>query len=193
MSKLVAFISVTLDGVMQAPGGAQEDPRGGFAYGGWAAPYADESMMAKAQEGMANTRALLFGRFTYEAFYSYWPHQRDNPFTEVLNKTQKYVASTTLTEPLSWMNSTLLGPDVPKAVAELKEQRGGDIVILGCGELVRSLMPHRLIDEYILLIHPVVLGQGSKLFQEGVPFQELGLAESVSTSKGVILATYRAQ
>jgi dihydrofolate reductase len=156
-------------------------------------PYADESMLAKAQEGMSNTRALLFGRFTYEAFHSYWPHQSDNPFTDVLNKTQKYVASTTLAEPLPWVNSTLLGPDVPKAVAELKEQPGGDIVILGCGELARSLMPHRLIDEYILLIHPVVLGQGSKLFQDGVPFQELTLADSVSTSKGVILATYRAQ
>ena len=111
-------------------------------------------------EGIANTGALLFGRRTYEDFYAVWPNRTDNPFTDVLNNTQKYVASTTLTEPLPWQNSTLLKGDVAKTVANLKQQPGADIVILGSGELIQSLMRHNLIDQFTLLIHPLVLGSG---------------------------------
>src|SRR5512134_2641216 len=120
MGKLVLFQSLTLDGVMQAPGRADEDLRGDFRYGGWAVPYSDPEMGRAAGESMATTGGLLFGRRTYEDFYSIWPNQKDNPFTEVLNNTPKYVASTTLREPLPWMNSTLIKEDVPGAVTALK-------------------------------------------------------------------------
>jgi dihydrofolate reductase len=141
MSKVVVFMNLTLDGVMQAPGRPDEDRRGGFEHGGWAMPYADHEMGKVAAESMAATGALVFGRRTYEDFYSVWPNRTDdNPFTTVLNNTPKYVASTTLEEPLRWVNSTLLRGDGAKAVAKLKEQPGKDLVILGSGELVRSLM-----------------------------------------------------
>src|SRR6202165_5744126 len=135
MSKIVVFELVSLDGVMQAPGGRGEDGRGGCKHAGWAAPYADPVMGKAAGESMATTGALLFGRRTYEDFYSVWPKRTDGtPFTEVLNNTQKYVASTTLKEPLSWMNSTLLMGDAADAVAELRKKAGKDIVVLGSGE-----------------------------------------------------------
>src|SRR6202166_1835513 len=124
MSKVVVFMNLTLVGVMQAPGRPDEDRRGGFEYGGWAIPYADPEMGKVAAESMATTGALVFGRRTYEDFYSVWPHRKDNPFTEVLNNSQKYVASTTLREPLPWSNSTLLKGDAAKAVAELKARPG---------------------------------------------------------------------
>src|SRR3990170_4762375 len=117
---IVVFESVTLDGVMQAPGRPDEDTRGGFAYGGWAAPYADEMMGRQAAEGMATTEGILIGRRTYEDFYGFWPKQPDNPFTEALNNLQKYVVSRTLKEPLAWANSTLLRGDPAEAVARLK-------------------------------------------------------------------------
>jgi dihydrofolate reductase len=189
MSKVVAFISLSLDGVMQSPGGADEDRRGGFEHGGWAAPYADPIMAKVSGEGMANTGALLLGRLTYEKFYSYWPHQTDNPYTDVLNNTQKYVASKTLTEPLPWQNSTLLQGDVAQAVAGLRAQPGKDIVVLGSGELMQTLMHNQLVDEYILLIHPVVLGSGRKLFTAEHTTLELVSIEPTTT--GVIIATYR--
>lgn len=191
MSRIVIFESVTLDGVMQAPGRPDEDRRGGFAYGGWAVPYADPDMGRVAAESMATTEALLFGRHTYEDFYSVWPNQTDNPFTEVLNNTQKYVASTTLAEPLPWQNSALLQGDAADAVARLREQPGKNIVILGSGEMVRSLMPHGLIDEYMLLIHPLVLGSGQRLFPDGGAFTALQLVDARPTSTGVVIATYR--
>jgi dihydrofolate reductase len=164
MGKIVVFTSLSLDGVTQAPGRPDEDRRDGFQRGGWAAPYADEVTGSVAAEGMANTGGLLLGRRTYEDFYAYWPKQTDNPFTAVLNNIQKYVASTTLTQPLPWSNSTLLKTDVPESVRELKAQAGNDIVVLGSGNLVRSLMRHDLVDEYVLLIHPLVLGSGHRLF-----------------------------
>jgi dihydrofolate reductase len=140
VSKVVVFMNVTLDGVMQAPGRPDEDRRGGFAHGGWAnvqvrTPDVDPVLASVVGESMANTRALLLGRRTYQDFYGYWPHQTDNPFTAVLNNTQKYVASTTLEEPLPWHNSTLLKGDAADAVAELKQQPGKDLVVLGSGEL----------------------------------------------------------
>src|SRR5258708_27240962 len=164
MSKAVVFMNLTLDGVMQAPGRPDEDRRGGFEHGGWAMPYAT---MEAAEESMAYTGALLLGRRTYEDFYAVWPNRTDNPFTAVLNNSQKYVASTTLKEPLPWMNSTLLKGDVADAVARLKQQPGKDIVILGSGELIQALMPRGLIGEFVLLIHPLVLGSGRRIFPDG--------------------------
>jgi dihydrofolate reductase len=190
VGKVVVFTSVTLDGVMQAPGRPDEDRRGGFQRGGWAVPYNDEVMASVAGEGMANPGPILLGRRTYEDFYSFWPHQTDNPFTEVLNNSRKYVASRTLSEPLPWSNSTLLDGDAADAVAELKRQ-GEDLLVLGSGELVQSLRRRNLVDEYVLLIHPLVLGSGRRLFPDG-PAAELQLAKSVPTTTGVIIATYQA-
>ena len=191
MGKIVVFMNLTLDGVMQAPGRPDEDRRGGFAYGGWATPYADPGIGKAAGESMATSGALLFGRRTYEDFYRVWPNRTDNPFTAVLNNAQKYVASTTLKEPLAWSNSTLLKDDAAEAVAHLREQPGKDIVILGSGELVRSLMRHDVIDEYILLIHPLILGSGRRLFSHGGAYANLRLVDSKVTTKGVVIATYR--
>lgn len=192
MGRIVTFTSVTLDGVMQAPGRPDEDRRGGFEHGGWAAAYQDPVLAAEAGKGMAKGGALLFGRRTYEDFYSVWPSMpQPNPFTDVLNRTQKYVASRTLTEPLPWQNSTLLSGDVPGAVRGLRDQAGGDVTILGSGELVRSLMAHGLIDEYVLLIHPLVLGSGQRLFTGDGTLARLRLVEAKPTTKGVIIATYQ--
>jgi dihydrofolate reductase len=191
MSKIVVFNSLTLDGVMQAPGRPDEDRRGGFGHGGWAQPYMDPVMGEVAAKGMAVGGPMLFGRRTYEDFFSFWPHQRDNPFTEVLHNSQKYVASRTLAEPLPWQNSTLLSGDATQAVAGLREQPGKDIVVLGSGDLLQSLVRHNLVDEYTLLIHPLVLGSGRRLFPDDGPVARLRLVDSVTTTTGVIIATYR--
>ena len=170
MRKLVVVNHVTLDGVMQAP----EE---------WAAPYADEVLMQRAVEGMAHTGAMLFGRRTYEHLASFWPHQTDgNPFTEHLNQARKYVVSTTLEDPLSWVNSTVLSFD---DVAGLDER----VVILGSGELIRGLMQHDLIDEFQLNIHPLVLGSGQRLF--GDRSAAFDLVDTTPTTTGVVIATYR--
>jgi dihydrofolate reductase len=191
MRKIVVFTSLSLDGVMQAPGRPDEDRRGGFERGGWALPYNDPVMAQVAAEGMAQEGSLLFGRRTYEDFFSFWPHQRDNPFTEVLDNTRKYVASTTLDEPLPWRNSVLLKGDAAEAVAELKRQPGEDLTVLGSGELVQSLRRRDLVDEYMLLIHPLVLGSGRRLFPDGGPPATLRLADTVTTTTGVVIATYQ--
>jgi dihydrofolate reductase len=190
MRKVSVTNNVSLDGVMQAPGRFDEDTRGGFERGGWALPYNDEVMGRVMGEGMAKTGALLLGRRTYEDFAGYWPRQTDNPFTDVLDNIQKYVASTTLTEPLPWKNSTLLQGDAANAVASLKEQAGPDIAILGSGELIQSLRSRHLIDEYVLLIHPLILGTGRRLFPDG-PESGLRLSNSVTTTTGVVIATYQ--
>jgi dihydrofolate reductase len=192
MGKIVVFNSVTLDGVMQAPGRPDEDTRGGFKYGGWATPFADPDLGKAAGESMATTGGLLFGRRTYLDFHSVWPNRKDgNPFTEVLNNTQKYVASRTIKEPLPWVNSALLKGDVPQAVAALKKQIEKDLVILGSGELIRSLARENLIDQYVLLFHPLVLGTGQQLFSDDGTYLSLELVETKTTSKGVVMATYR--
>jgi dihydrofolate reductase len=191
MSKVVAFTSLTLDGVMQAPGRPDEDRRGGFEHGGWATPFADSVLGSVAAESMAYTGALLFGRRTYQDFYAVWPNRTDNPFTAVLNNTQKYVASTTLEEPLPWNNSTLLKGHAGDAVAELKARGGKDLVVLGSGALLQSLMQRDLIDEYVLLIHPLVLGSGRRLFNGGGPLAALRLVDPKTTTTGVIVATYQ--
>jgi dihydrofolate reductase len=192
MSKIVAFISLTLDGVMQAPARPDEDTRGGFEHGGWATPYADSVMGSVSAESGSSAGALLFGRRTYEDFYAVWPKRTDdNPYTGVLNNTPKYVASTTLKEPLPWMNSTLLKGDVAEAVSGLKTQLGKDLVVLGSGALLQSLMQHNLVDEYILLIHPLVLGSGRRLFTDGGAPTTLRLVDSKATTTGVLIATYQ--
>jgi dihydrofolate reductase len=193
MSKVVAFLSLSLDGVMQAPGRPDEDRRGGFKHGGWAVPYPDPVMGSVAAEGMNKRGSLLFGRRTYEDFFSVWPGMpQPNPFTDVLNNSQKYVASTTLKEPLPWQNSTLLKGDAAEAVARLKQQPGDDyLMILGSGVLVQSLMRRNLIDEYILLIHPLVLGSGRRLFAESDEIFALRLVDTKTTTTGVIIATYQ--
>jgi dihydrofolate reductase len=193
MGKVVVFNSVTLDGVMQAPGRPDEDTRDGFTAGGWAVPYSDPDMGRAATESMGNTGGLLLGRRTYLDFFSVWPARTDNPYTEVLNNAQKFVASTTLTEPLPWQNSTLLRGDLASAVAELKRQQDKDLVILGSGQLIQSLRRSGLIDEYLLSIHPLVLGAGHKLFPDGAAPARLRLANSLTTSTGVIMATYTEQ
>jgi dihydrofolate reductase len=192
MSKLVVNTNLTLDGVMQAPSDHDEDRRGGFEHGGWAPPYFDQVMADVAAEGIAKGGALLFGRRTYEQFASFWSTQpEDNPFAAVLNERQKYVASTTLQEPLPWRNSTLLEGDATEAVAKLKEQPGKDLVVLGSGELVQSLMEHDLVDEYVLLIHPLVLGSGRRLFTDGGASAALRLVDTKTTTTGVLIATYQ--
>ena len=186
MAKLVVIEHLTLDGVMQAPGRPDEDRRGGFEHGGWAGPYADPVMW----EDMGSAGALLLGRRTYEDFAAFWPHQTDNPFTEVLNNRQKYVASTTLEEPLPWSNSTLLEGDAAEAVAGLKERPSEALVVFGSGELVRSLMRRDLVDEFVLLIHPLILGSGRRLFAEGGPYTMLRLLDTKTTTTGVVISTY---
>ena len=197
MGQTVVTESLTLDGVMQAPAGPDEDPRGGFVHGGWAARYPDEIMGAEMAKGMARPGVMLFGRRTYEAMAAHWPHQTDgNPFTEKLNKVQKYVVSSTLNEPLPWVNSTVISGDgdVPAAVTALRDEIDGDIAILGSGRLVRTLAAAGLVDRYVLLIHPLVLGTGLRLFEGGDEggFGKLRLVDSVATGTGVIIATYEA-
>jgi len=192
MRRVTVFNSLTLDGVMQAPARPDEDRRGGFEYGGWARSYADSVMGSVAAEGMAKGGALLLGRRTYEDLYSVWPTRpQPNPFTEVLNNSQKYVASTTLKEPLPWINSTLLKGDAVEAVARLKEEPGKDLVVLGSGVLVQSLMRHNLVDEYTLLIHPLILGSGRHLFTDGGAFAALRLVDTKATTTGVVIAIYQ--
>ena len=188
MSKITVFTNLTLDGVMQAPGRPDEDTRGDFKHGGWAAPF---GAMQDAGDALDFTGALLFGRRTYEDFYNFWPHQKDNPFTEILNNTQKYVASTTLKEPLPWSNSTLLKGDAADTVSKLKEEQGKDFLIFGSGVLVQALMRADLVDEYVLLIHPLILGSGRRLFTEGGAFASLNLRDTKTTGKGVVIATYQ--
>ena len=191
MRKINVTNNLTLDGVMQAPGGKEEDPRDSFEYGGWAVPYNDGVKGRVMAQGMAKRSSLLFGRRTYEHFFKVWPGRTDNPFSEVLDNTQKYVASRTLTEPLPWKNSTLLHGDAADAIATLKQQPGPDLVILGSGELVRSLLRRQLIDEMVLVIHPLVLGAGRRMFGDDGAFAKFGLVNSVPTTTGAIIATYQ--
>ena len=189
--ELVVTNHVTLDGVMQAPAGADEDPRGGFEHGGWAAANADEVMGKAMGEGIARGGALLFGRRTYEKMAAFWPHQpADNPYANVINGRDKYVASRTLAEPLAWANATLLEGDAADAVAALKDQRGGSLSVLGSGDLLQSLIRRDLVDRWVLLIHPLVLGTGLRLFPDGGAPARMRLTDSVPTTTGVIIATY---
>jgi dihydrofolate reductase len=188
MGKVIVMNHITLDGVMQGPARPEEDTRDGFAHGGWAVPYANEATVAKMGERMSADRAWLFGRRTYEEVLRTW-NARGGPFKDALNDTQKYVASGNPAARLEWPNSTLLHGDVPAAVVDLKEGSDTDLVIMGSGVLIGSLMAAGVIDEYLLFVAPVVLGTGRRLFADGVQ-ASLRLAEAVSTSKGVVMMTY---
>jgi dihydrofolate reductase len=181
---------VTLDGVMQAPGRPEEDTRGGFELGGWATPNVDEMVNAAMGARMPRSGGLLLGRRSYEDMLGYWNTQ-DSSFKDILNSAPKYVASRTLREPLPWPNSTLLSADVADAVAQLRQQPGGDLNVMGSGELIQTLMRHDLIDEYLLLIHPLVLGAGRRLFGDGGPPASLRLVDSTVSTTGVLIATYQ--
>ncbi|MFC5263657.1 dihydrofolate reductase family protein [Kribbella qitaiheensis] len=183
MGKIVVVCNLTLDGVMQAPGRPDEDTRGGFEYGGWAVPYSHDAMGRVMGDPGAEPAALLLGRRTYEDFADFWPKQEDNPYTEALNRQQKYVVSNTLAEPLPWANSTVVkAADIPA----LEEAQ--NLIILGSGALISSIQGQ--IDEYKLLIHPLVLGTGKRLFDPAAR-QDLELTDSVTTTTGVIIATCR--
>ncbi len=187
------FASVTLDGVMQAPGRAGEDDRGGFAHGGWADGFADEVSMAFAGEGMSRPGALLFGRRTYEDLLGFWTTTPEpNPFTGVLVGARKFVVSRSVGTSLAYPNSELLAGEAVDTVAALLKEVDEDLTVMGSGELVRALHAARLIDRYILQIHPIVLGSGTTLFGPG-DRATLKLERSVPTTTGVIIAQYAAR
>ena len=188
MGTVIVMNHVTLDGVMQGPGRADEDTRGGFERGGWAVPCGGEAMVAKMGERMGGDRAFLFGRRTYEELLASW-NARGGPFKDALGPARKYVASSNPTARLDWPNSTLLHGDIPAAVADLKESSGTNLVIMGSGVLIGSLMAADVIDEYLLMIHPLVLGAGRRLFPGGTQ-ASLRLVDSITTSTGVLIATY---
>jgi dihydrofolate reductase len=189
--RVVVVNHLSLDGVMQAPGRADEDTRGGFSHGGWATARNDAAMSEAIGERMgAPGGGLLLGRRSYEDMLAAW-NDRGGPYKDALNEAPKYVASTSPTTPLEWPNSTLLHGDVPAAVADLKRGSGGNLVIMGSGQLIRSLLPHGLIDEYLLMIHPLLLGGGRRLFGDDDQFAELQLLDCTATGKGVLLSTYR--
>jgi dihydrofolate reductase len=187
--RIVVINHVTLDGIMQGPGRREEDTRDVFTHGGWATPNTDDVILQAWGARFTASSGFLLGRRTYEDVLAYWNTQ-DSPFRGALNNAPKYVVSNTLTEPLPWPNSTLLSGDIPNAVAKLKETPGKDLHIMGSGGLIQTLGPLGLIDEYMLSIHPLVLGSGRRLFPNGM-FAALRLVDSVTTTTGVVIATYR--
>jgi dihydrofolate reductase len=192
MRKVIVSTFLTLDGVMQAPGGPDEDRSGGFEHGGWQMPYFDDVAGSAISEGMAASGAFLLGRKTYEIFAAYWPSAPDDdPIAAVMNGIQKYVVSTTLEEPLEWNNSTLIKGDIAAEVTKLKQQPGKDLQVIGSGDLAQTLMQHDLVDEYQLMVNPIVLGSGNRLFREGSATSPLRLVDSKTTSTGVLILTYQ--
>ena len=188
MAKIIVFTNLTFDGVMQAPGSVDEDTRYGFEYGGWATPFA---AMQEAGDIFSTIGSVLFGRWTYESFYRSWAiNQPENPFTAFFNNIQKYVVSKTLKPPLVWNKSTLLNGDLNKVVSSVKDEQENNIIVLGSGTLIQSLMQYNLVDEFVLLIHPLVLGSGQRLFTDNGAFATLKLISSKTTTNGVIVATY---
>jgi dihydrofolate reductase len=183
---------LTLDGVMQGPGGPDEDRRGGFEYGGWMLASNDDAVGDYILEGLAGCGGLLIGRRTYDIFAGYWPLQPPgDPWAAIMNDLPKYVVSRTLSEPLSWSGSTLVMGDIAEGIRRLKKGPGKDIFVIGSGELVQTLMRDDLVDEYRLMVHPLVLGTGMRLFREGSPKTALTLTGTKATSKGVVILTYR--
>ena len=190
MGNLVVFMNMTMDGVIQGPGRPDEDTRGGFEYGGWGAPYG-AMQTPEAFEGLGGFGSLLVGRRTYDDLYDYWPKQKGNPLSARLDEMPKYVASTTLKEPLEWQNTTLLKGDVSEAVNKLKTQNEGNIVVMGSGNLIQTLMENNVVDKYVLLVHPLTLGKGLRLFADGTTLAKFHLVSAKPTDKGVIVATYK--
>ncbi|MFB7916466.1 dihydrofolate reductase family protein [Streptomyces sp. NPDC056061] len=192
-AKLTLTTFLTLDGVMQAPGAPEEDTRDGFAYGGWQVPLVDEDMGKYMSEVFGRSAAFLLGRRTYDIFAAYWPEvtDPDDPIAGRLNALPKYVVSTTLREP-KWRNTTVVATDVPAEIARIKERTGdGELQIHGSGDLARSLMAHDLIDEYNILVHPVVLGRGRRLFPDGGLPTAFEQTASRTTARGISIHTYR--
>jgi dihydrofolate reductase len=193
MGKVIVQEWMTLDGVVQAPGAADEDPSGGFGHGGWSLPYFDEVAMKWAVENVAAASGYLLGRRTYEVFAAHWPtaSEAEQPLAEPLNTKPKYVASTTLSEPLEWRNSTVLEGDVAGAVAALKQQEdGGDLLVIGSPQLVQTLVGQDLVDEFRVMIDPLVVGGGKRLFGDDGALRRLRLLDSHVTTTGAILATW---
>jgi dihydrofolate reductase len=189
MRTLAVNTFLTLDGVMQAPGGPEEDPTGGFTHGGWSVNYWDDRMGQVMGEAFGRPFDLLLGRKTYEIFAAHWPHAIDEPGADVLNSATKYVASRTL-DAVEWQNSNLLEGDVAEAIARLKDQDGPEIQVHGSGNLIQTLLEHDLVDEYRLWIFPVVLGTGKRLFADGAIPSGLKLIDSKTSTTGVLIATY---
>jgi dihydrofolate reductase len=189
--RLTVHTFLTLDGVMQAPGGPDEDREGNFDHGGWSFPYGDQDFGATMSGWFAQAEAFLLGRRTYELFSGHWPRVTDpgDPIASKLNALPKYVASTTLAS-VDWHNSSLLGGDVAAEVAKLKERPGNELQVHGSGGLAQTLIEHDLVDEYRLLFFPVHLGSGKKLFRDGARASALRLTHTATTSTGVIIATY---
>ena len=190
MAKLVVTTFVTLDGVMQAPGGPNEDKSGGFEHGGWLVPHFDEATGEFMNDVFERPGAFLLGRKTYEIFAGHWPHvtDEDDPIASRLNSLPKYVASRTL-ENADWQNSTVIR-DVPTEVAKLKDEVGGELQVHGSGDLIQTLIEHDLVDDYNVLTFPVVLGTGKRLFPEGVAPGALRLTGSRTTGTGVVISSY---
>jgi dihydrofolate reductase len=189
MRELMVNTFLTLDGVMQAPGGPEEDPSGGFDHGGWSFGYWDEQMEQAMGESMSKPFDLVLGRKTYEIFAAHWPHT-DEPPAELFNSITKHVASTTLKE-LEWENSKLIEGAVPEGVRALKEEDGPELQVHGSANLIQTLLEHGLVDEFRVWIFPLVLGKGKRLFDGGTVPAGVELASSQVSSTGVIIATYR--
>jgi dihydrofolate reductase len=189
MRRLIVNTFLTLDGVMQAPGGPEEDPAGGFEHGGWSVPYWDDRMGEIMGAWMTPPFEIVLGRKTYEIFAAHWPHT-DEPGAKELNEARKYVASRTL-ESVDWQSSELLGPDVPAAIAALKEGDGPVLQVHGSADLLQTLIGHDLIDEFQIFTFPVVLGTGKRLFGEGTTPAGLELVESETSTTGVVVSKYR--
>ncbi|MFE9773483.1 dihydrofolate reductase family protein [Streptomyces sp. NPDC005931] len=191
MRKIIVCTFLSLDGVMQAPGGPDEDAESGFDHGGWQKPVSDDEVGAAVAGWYESSDAMLLGRKTYDIFAAYWPTaDAGNPFTERMNSMRKYVASRTLTS-LTWENSTLLEGDVVDAVRALKVSDGGDINVVGSGDLAQTLMRHDLVDEYRLTIHPVIIGTGKRLFADGAVPTALEPVRVSTTERGTVLGVYR--
>lgn len=188
MRKIIAATFVSLDGVMQAPGGPQEDPVGGFKFGGWTFHYFDEVAGAAMDELFSKPFALLLGRRTYDIFAAYWPYQKD-PIADAFNPATKYVA-THRPDSLTWQNTQSLGPDIVAALRRLKQEDGPDLLIQGSGNLIQTLLANGLIDEIRLMIFPLLLGKGKRLFGDAAMPAAFKLVKSRNSSTGVIMATY---
>jgi dihydrofolate reductase len=190
MRPLVVSTFLTLDGVMQAPGGPEEDPADGFTHGGWSVGYWDDAMGERMGQVMSPPFDLLLGRKTYEIFAAFWPNATDTPGAEELNSARKYVASRTL-DSVEWNNSTLLEGDVAESVAALKQEDGPEIQVHGSADLLQTLLEHDLVDEFRVMVFPVVLGAGKRLFAGGAIPAGLTLTESSVSTTGVVMATYK--